>query len=262
VHLIADFVKSYLVPGTVMFLMVGMMAGVLLLCGSDRLRRWGRAWLASLVILYWLMSIPLISDWLLARLSTSAVAEPAADVQKARAVVVLSNGVIPYRIGGLQVVDLGLPSAMNALEAARQYRLLGQPRVIVSGGIVDARVQQVPESEVLRDALVKLGVPADRILLESQSKNTREQAENCGALLRRQNLQPFVLVTAATHVSRAMAAFRAAGLTPIAVTSAAGAPAAVHSSLWDRLKPDEDTLEQSQLVAYEYFARFYYWMAN
>jgi uncharacterized SAM-binding protein YcdF (DUF218 family) len=57
-----------------------------------------------------------------------------------------------------------------------------------------------------------LGVPADAILVERQSRNTRENAVDTATLWREKGFRSGLLVTSAIHMPRAIATFRAVGL--------------------------------------------------
>ncbi len=62
--------------------------------------------------------------------------------------------------------------------------------------------------------LLTLGLPADRLVLESQSRNTADSAARVVPLL---GGRPFALVTSAGHLPRSMATFAKAGLRPVPV---------------------------------------------
>src|SRR5205085_3136977 len=90
-------------------------------------------------------------------------------------VVLLGGGQV--NIAGRDRTPLPLLSASSAhrvLEAVRVYRLLGATWLISSGG--SRRLDQPPNAEAMRSALVQLGVPPQRILMEARSTTTHEQA--------------------------------------------------------------------------------------
>ena len=75
---LSAFVKTFLVPGSLPFLILGVTAGVVPLYLSDkRARKWGRRWLVALSLGYWVLSIPLTAD-LLSRYVFVDPAEPEA----------------------------------------------------------------------------------------------------------------------------------------------------------------------------------------
>ena len=59
------------------------------------------------------------------------------------------------------------------------------------------------------------GIPANRLILESKSRNTTENALLTYALLRPEPGQTWVLVTSAFHMPRAMRSFQRAGWTGV-----------------------------------------------
>jgi uncharacterized SAM-binding protein YcdF (DUF218 family) len=129
--------------------------------------------------------------------------------------------------------------------------------VIASGGIVEPGSRTTTEAGVLADALVRLGVPRERIALEPRSRTTREQAVNVAGMLKKGGVGRFLLVTNASHMPRASAAFRELGFQPVASVSlyAVGTP----PGFWHRLRPGVSALRQSDWACYEYLARIYYW---
>lgn len=252
-----EFVKEFLIPGSIPFLLMGLTVGLALLYRKAT-RRWGRRWLTALVGAYWLASTPLGSRILAGGLDRGyGSLVQAEQAEGATAVVVLSGGSLTYRARGEEINVLSGPSAFRALEAARVYRLLNGPWVVVSGGIGDPDRQLTPESETMRDELVRAGVPAERILVEPTSSDTRQQALNLTPLLAEHGIVRFVLVTSPAHMWRALTAFRAVGLHPVPSVSAwrsEGLP----DHLWQIL-PSTSSLFDSQSAMREYLALVYYW---
>lgn len=254
----AEVVKTFLVPGSISFFVAGLIAGVVLLYGSDRMKRWGRAWLTLLLFAYAFLSTSLGADWVAAPLVRSFT--PVTTREQARGmdtVVVLSTGGEVYRAYGEEVAEMGKATSYNALEAARLYRLVTPATFIASGGIVTAGSRRETEAQVLAAGMARLGVPRERIILESNSRTTREQAVNVATLLKKRGVRRFLLVTGADHMPRARATFRDLGLDPVPSVSrfAMGDP----STLWQRLRPSINALRQSDWACYEYLARIYYW---
>jgi uncharacterized SAM-binding protein YcdF (DUF218 family) len=250
--------KLFLVPGSLQFFGLGLLLGVALLYGNARWQRWGRAWLIVLALAYGALSTPVGSDLLASPLTrqygslTAPGQAPGIDT-----IVTLTTGTFVYRADGLEVVEMGVATAHNALETARVYRLLGAHTVLATGGIVVPGHQRTPEAAALGDGLVRLGIPRDRIVLETQSRTTREQAVKSAAILRQRATRRFVLITDSEHMPRAMAAFRGEGLDP--VPSVATLATTTPPGLIYRLQPNLDAYLQSDRACYEYLARVYYW---
>ena len=128
-----------------------------------------------------------------------------------------------------------LNTALNVSEAARLYRLLGPRHVIASGGMPPGGAGKRPESEVMREYLVRLGVAAEDIALESASINTTEQAEQVAALLPRG--ARVLLVTAPAHMPRAAALFRSRGLDVVPAVSGSLPDTRTHVDRRTRAEP-------------------------
>ena len=254
----ANIIKTLLVPGSIPFLVVGLVAGVALLYGTQTMQRWGRHWLSVLLLMYAFLSTPLGADFLSAPLLHELGTVLTRDAAHGAAtVVVLSVSSEVYSANGQEVAELGKATAYNALEAARVYRLLGNPLVVASGGRVHADDPGPTPAEILCDALVRLGVPRRRIEVESRSRTTREQGQFAGDILRGHGVRTFVLVTEANHMPRALGTFRELGFDPVPSASPLSAPGP--RGLTARLRPGVSELQQSDWASYEHLARAYYW---
>jgi uncharacterized SAM-binding protein YcdF (DUF218 family) len=254
VDIAADVVKAFWLPGSLSFFLVGISLGALLLLVGRRARAWGTGLIVGLVVIYWLLSVPLVSDgltWLLA--GGYGRVESADQAEGVRAIVILGGGSETYRAEGLAVDVLGQESADRVLEAARLYSLLGRPWVIASGGPGGDTGQGTPESQVLQDALVRCGVPSERILQESTSENTHDEAVALAKMLQDRHLEQFVLVTSAVHMPRAVGSMRAQGLDPIPSVALPAAPGPR-----SRLLPSLSALNSSRLALREALALVYY----
>src|ERR1044071_4459588 len=239
-----------------LFLMLAAAATALLYL-RPAVARWGRRLLTVALVAYWILSSP-AGVGLLARTVTGGYRPiaTAADADGAQAVVLLSGGSRTIHAAGGRLTQMTYPSALRVLEAAWVYRLLGDPLVIVSGGVTEREAGALPESQAIRDAIVALGVPASRIVVESQSRNTREEAVVLKRLLAERAIERFVIVTSAVHMGRSLATFAVAGLHPVPSASP------IYQDGTDRpfpLAPNEVSLEIGNAVVYEWCARAYYW---
>jgi len=256
---IIQSVKNFLIPGSTAFLLIGVSLGVALLHLRQGVQRWGRRLLITLAVFYWLISLPLGARLLESFLARSY--RPLSSVSEARGattVVVLGGGTVSFRWAGEESDILASASVLRALEGARLYRLLGDPLVIVSGGVGERPGDTNPESLALRKAIIEAGVPAGRIQLESESHDTLEQALNLAALLEAQDIDRFVLVTSPTHMGRALSSFRAQGLNPIPSAAPLHSESAAEPGLG--LLPEVEALENSRAAMREYLALVLYWL--
>jgi uncharacterized SAM-binding protein YcdF (DUF218 family) len=236
-------------------LLVGLLAGVVWLCARPSSRA-PRRWLTAVLVIYLGFSvhgIGTITSWPLRRgFSPFSVA----DVPPGRgAIVLLSAG--SRNVHGRdadKISVLNLAGAARVIEAARVFRTMDSPWLVSSGGAAAGR-DMAPESETMKTALIQLGVPADRILLESTSRSTRDQAVLTAAMLRNLGISSFVLVTSDVHMRRALATFRHEGLQPV--------PAVARDPLdsqWIGLEwlPTQQGMEFAQEIAHEYVGLAWY----
>jgi len=112
-------------------------------------------------------------------------------------------------------VDL-LEGASRLTEAALLAKRYPQARVFYTGGSAYAVGGVSHEADEGRALLVGLGVEPERIGLETQSRNTDENARFSAAILKPQPGQVWWIVTSAFHIPRSMGLFRKAGFDAVA----------------------------------------------
>jgi len=213
-----------------------------------------RRWLIVIAIAYVVASMYAVPT-IVARVVLERGFRPvtAADVRQARtAIVILGGGA--ETVHGWDDASLAAPTAdamERVLEAARVYQLIHPEWVISSGGRLTRR--QRPDGVIMRDELLRLGVPEVRILLEAESQNTRDEAVLVEAMLRSIHAEQVVLVTSSVHMRRALAAFRAVNID--AVPAIARNPTA-SAPLVDWIVPYG--LGRSRAVAHELLGIVYY----
>jgi uncharacterized SAM-binding protein YcdF (DUF218 family) len=96
------------------------------------------------------------------------------------------------------------------------YRVGRVRRIIITGGSGSLRDKVHTEAWELAVLLKLAGVPAQHILLEEESRNTRENALFTKQLLAvHPDIRSLVLVTSAFHQRRALGCFEQVGLHPI-----------------------------------------------
>lgn len=137
---------------------------------------------------------------------------PAAD-----AILVLGGGIgipLPPR----HHIDLG-GSADRYLHAARLYRSGKAPRIVLSGGNVFPQPGFAGEAAYAAQLLQDWNVPEGAILVESESRNTYQNAVESKKLLANHGLKKILLVTSASHMPRALAVFRRQGVDAIPATT-------------------------------------------
>lgn len=99
------------------------------------------------------------------------------------------------------------------LQALKWYKRGNVKQILISSGSGNLHKPEEKESLVLYNYLMTIGIPPKAILLESASKNTRENAINSAALLaKRTGKEHYLLITSASHMPRAKKCFDKAGL--------------------------------------------------
>ena len=142
--------------------------------------------------------------------------------------------------------QLGAGTSSRVVEGIRLFHLLSdQPTVIMSGG-------GEPDDGSLMVAFAKsLNIPADKLLAETRSPDTHGNAKEVKPIVKD---APFLLVTSASHLPRAMIIFKALGMRPIP------APAdfkVMEKFLWPDFLPQGVYLEQMRAAVHEYLGLGY-----
>lgn len=123
-------------------------------------------------------------------------------VESADLIVVLGN----------QVTPAGEPSTRLRIRldrAVELYREGQAPRILVSGGIGR---EGVAEGTVMRDYLVRYGIPATAILVDNRGNNTYLTARHTRDLLAQEQASSVIIVSHYYHLLRCALAFQKCGV--------------------------------------------------
>ena len=99
--------------------------------------------------------------------------------------------------------DLGPALAERVLAGVEAWRAGRAPMMLMTGRY---------EAELMKRRAVKLGVPAERVLVETAALTTRQNATGCAAILRARKMSSALIVTQSFHRARSVAAFRRVGV--------------------------------------------------
>ena len=91
-------------------------------------------------------------------------------------------------------------------EAHRLFKEKWAPLVVISGGLNCPQKGSYP-ARVLKDRLIKLGVPNNRIILEEKSQQTQEQAMEVMDLVKKRQWKRIILIASPFHQLRAFLTF-------------------------------------------------------
>ncbi len=141
----------------------------------------------------------------------------------------------------------------RVVEGVRLYKAIPGTKLLLSGGGV---FDPVPEAEVMARIALLLGVKPQDISLETDSRDTADQAEIIAKMI---GPEKIILVTSAAHMPRSMALFRKRGLQPIP------APADFHVRGAQRpvpgmVFPHGSSLSEVEIAAHEYLGLAWAWL--
>lgn len=171
-------------------------------------RRWVAAALLGLLLLGWLP----LPGWLLHTLETlHAPAERSAGVAAYAGVVVLGGS---FEAAGLQQgrAQPQLKASADRLTEAVALALAHPALpVVFTGGCVDTGSGCLAEAALAQRFFASMGLPPERLRYEAAARTTHENALFTAQLPGLDASQPWLLLTSAWHMPRAVAAFRAQG---------------------------------------------------
>lgn len=202
-----------------------------------------RAFALTALLVTALVSTPWAADRLAASLNARYPDQPIASYGAAQAIVLLGGGVRPSADGS-RTTD-ATAAVDRILRAAELWKAGKAPRIIVTGAYGSG---DWTEAHAMRHWLEAMGVPSEAVVLETEARNTRQHPVRVRALLEDPDA-PFLLVTSALHMPRAIANFRAAGLRPLA------APGDFELLRYDNVRnflPDTLALDRSTRVLKEH----------
>ena len=234
-----QFLGSLVLPSQVGFLLAA--AGLVLLI-PRRTRRAAALMLVSAVVVLAVGSSGKTATWLMSPLEYAFPRVPD-EPPPAHAIVILAAYAADDP--NMSLSDRPNPSALyRIVEGVLLWRKCQDCRVIVTGAS--------PTTDVMGALVVALGVPAERVTLDTDAPNTAASATNVQRLL---GTSRFFLVTSAGHLPRAMAAFAARGLQPIPAPTDHQLPQRVAQASWT-LSPFH--LQASDLAMHEWVGALWY----
>lgn len=244
----------------------GLVIG-LLIAGLTRYRRTGLGLIALSTLALALISWWPVANTLIAPLEsqTPVLVAGSADFEsgvgspelpeRVPAIIVLGGGAVDDPSRPL-TAQLSSSSLTRLVEGIRLWRLRPDAVLVTSGALSRGR----PQAEIAADLAQQLGVPAEQIRTLGEARNTEEEAAAYAATLSSAAEGPRpILVTSASHMPRALAAFRHAGLDPIPAPTAHRATPR-HFDLPTDFAPSAEDLRTTEAAWHEFLGRAWAWV--
>lgn len=224
--------------------------------GGALVWRWypriGKSAVVFSVAMLIVLSMPAVGNGLLAWLERDANASEA-DYRRAQAIVALAGG------RNYEIAEFGGDTVDKyTLERVRLAALLQrktQLPLLVTGGRPD--YDELAEADLMQTALRELATPAKWI--ETDAKNTAQNATLSRAILAKENINTIILVTHGWHMPRARQAFERAGFVVIPV--GAGRHAQRLTTIIPFV-PSAEGLHRSEMFMHEVIGMAWYWLRN
>jgi uncharacterized SAM-binding protein YcdF (DUF218 family) len=166
-----------------------------------------KRYLIASVIIFYIFTVPLFlkafeNIW-------DAKPNTISDTKKYSCVIVLGG----FSSGNTSVDGHFNNSADRFIQGAKIMETRQASHILISGGSGQLIPGEFREAAWVRGQLLKFNIPDSLILVESRSKNTIENAAYSKVLLQKTHLPPpYLLVTSAFHMRRALLIFKKAGV--------------------------------------------------
>jgi uncharacterized SAM-binding protein YcdF (DUF218 family) len=236
-----DIVKDLILPSNVVVLCSILGALLLLVKKANRV---AFSLLVTAVILYLFFGNGPVSFWLLGNLEDQYPPLNSINTSKTATTIVILAGYAKIDSERPISSEVNSASAFRVIEALRVFKAIPKAEILISGSCA--------APQVMRKLLVSLGAPSDKVTIEQRSANTYQSAVNLEKTLRE---RPFILVTSAGHMPRAMGVFLKLGMNPI--------PAPTDYQSFKDVKPiaylpSPLHLKRSDQAVYEYLGILWY----
>lgn len=143
-------------------------------------------------------------------------------------------------------------SADRLIDAIRLYRMGKVKKLLFSGGSGELFHQEKKESTVAKKVMIDLGVEEKDILIESESRNTYENALFSKKILEEEKAKTVILITSAFHMKRSFAIFQKLGLGGVIPFATDYRSSSSDLNLWELLFPSPNDLEISSFCIKEW----------
>lgn len=210
VFALKKIIGALLQPGTIVLLLLGY--GLLKLTFSRSTRKTGWGFLILGLLCFYFFTTTPLPNLLIRHLESQY--QPITEIQglpDISYIVVLAGGVrLNFQVPPTSQLDES--TALRVAEGIRLFHLLGgRPQMIMSGGGSWLQPQVKLGAQMAAFARTQ-GVPAEKLVAETRSGDTYANAVGTKAIVQD---APFLLVTSAAHLPRALRIFQLLGMQPI-----------------------------------------------
>lgn len=160
------------------------------------------------LILLWISSTRWVSMGLLRSLEWRYL--PPASLPKNEVAVLLGGGTMPSE-DPRSIVEVN-SAGDRVLYAAWLYHQGKISHILISSGLLEWSLSDSTPAQDMATLLKMMDVPAEALWLESESRNTYENALYSAQILKEKGISEIFLVTSASHMPRSVKLFEAQGL--------------------------------------------------
>jgi uncharacterized SAM-binding protein YcdF (DUF218 family) len=229
-------VQNFLMPSTLVLILT--VAGFFFFF-KNKDGKTGKVLIVLGFVFYYVFSITPVSDYLMMSLEEKYTTISEEDIEDVEKMVVL--------LGGRE------SNVLRGSEALRIWHMSeGKMEIIVSG--TDPSLSTSGDASAVRGFFTNRGVSHDSITIEGDSYNTRENVINVQKIV---GDEPFLLVTSAYHMERAVSEFKRIGTDPIPAPTDFKGRKIFRYNIFDFI-PHGQNLRNSDLAIHEHLGRVYY----
>lgn len=203
---------SFALPKIIWFLinpmtiLLALICASLLLCLFPRSRSFGQKLMTACVVVIVVLSIVPVGQLMIAALESRF--PPVFRLpDKVDGIIVLGGAFHPTHseARGQPVLNDNAERLTAFADLAHRYP---DAKLVFTGGIGTLKDAYLREADIAAQIFSRIGLDMDRIILESEARNTFEHPQKIRTLIEPQPEETWVLITSAYHMSRAVGVFR------------------------------------------------------
>ncbi len=181
---------------------------------------------------------------------------------------------LPERVDGIVVLGGGFEAGINLVRGGYELNSSGdrfveaailgarhpEAKVVVTGGAGTIILEGEADGTTAPKLLTRLGIGPERLILESQSRNTYENAVFTKEIVNAKPGETWLLVTSAFHMPRSVGLFRKAGFDVVPWPS--DYRTSGRETIGIAQDNPQDSLQNTSMALREWMGLFVYWMTG